>query len=52
MPNLNRYFLIGSLDTDRLAAHHTQPYTKALPAIFLKHRSMNHAPRLQLYSPD
>ena len=52
MPNLNRYFLIGSLDTDRLAAHHTQPSTKALPAIFLKHHSTNHAPRLQVLSPN
>ena len=52
MPNLNRYFMIESLDIDRLAAHHIQPSTKTLPAIFLKHRSMNHVPRLQVLSPN
>ena len=52
MPNLNRYFMIESLDIDRLAVHHIQPSTKTLPAIFLKHRSMNHAPRLKVFSPN
>ena len=50
MSNLNRYVMIGSLDIDRLAAHYIQLSTKTLPAIFLKHRSMNHAPRLQVLS--
>ena len=46
MLNLNRYFMIESIDIDRLAANQIQPPTKTLPAIFLKHRSMNHATRL------
>ena len=52
MPHLNLYFMIESLDIDCLAAHHIQLSTKTLPAIFLKHRSMNHAPRLRVQSPD
>jgi hypothetical protein len=52
MPNLDRYLMIESLDIDHLAAHHIQPSTKTLPAIFLKHRSLNHAPRLRVFSPN
>ena len=48
MAHLNRYFMIESLDIDPLAAHHIQPSTQTLPAIFPKHCSMNHAPRLQV----
>ena len=52
MPNPSRYFMIESLGIDRLAAHNIQPSTQTLPAILLKHRSMNHAPRLQVLSPN
>ena len=52
MPNLCRYLMIESLDIDPLAAHHIQPSIKTLPAIFLKNRFMNHAPRLQVLSPN